>query len=183
VVAAVTRRPARAALFVGVLLFATSCSGGAPDASVEFDIEPLPGQPWTASGDLVDAGLLCPEGSRRHVALLDSDGTPLPADVFFRRVGEAFEQSAEAGGRFETDLLNEQEWTCADGSGSFTLLETIGESGEWRVVSGLGAYAGMTGEGTHSLVWAPAPSGPDDPPEGEVVGARFTGTVQLGSGG
>jgi hypothetical protein len=58
------------------------------------------------------------------------------------------------------------------------LLETTG-GGEWQVVGGTGAFAGMTGEGTSELVFAPAPEYPDDPPEGELLGERFTGAFYM----
>lgn len=161
-----------------MLLAVAGCSGGDPDTSIQFDGEFRPSQPWTATGELVDAGAMCPGGFRRLVGWFDADGMPLSADDFFTLVDEAA-TIAETGGRFETDLLNEQEWICADGSGSFTMMETIAETGEWRVVRGTGAYAAMTGHGTFAWVRAPAPSGPEDPPEGEPIAVRAEGTLEF----
>jgi hypothetical protein len=170
IVAAIT-----AALLVG------SCGDGEPDPAIRMYVEAAPGQPWVASGGLVDAGSVCPAGGRAIVQFSDRAGIALSFEEGVVR-GMEFAECMDAGGpgaQCDIDLRGEMEWTCADGSGSFRLLETTG-GGEWQVVGGTGAFAQMSGEGTSELVFAPAPENQDDPAEGEFLGERFTGTLDMG---
>jgi hypothetical protein len=144
------------------------CSGSSND--ITFTLEPVPTQPWTATGDLVDDGALCPDGRRRLVGMLDRSGDPLDPVVFFERLFEAADASM-SGEPVDPDILSEMEWTCADGSGSFTLREAFGE-GEWTVVGGTGAYTAMTGSGMGA--WEL------DPNDGSLMGITMTGTLGFG---
>jgi hypothetical protein len=143
------------------------CSGSSND--ITLTLEPVPAQPWSAVGDLVDAGDLCPDGRRRLVGMLDRSGETLEPMVFFERLFEAADASS-SGKAVDPDILSEMEWTCTDGSGSFTLRETFGE-GEWTVVGGTGAYAGLTGSGTGD--WETGPNG-------DLVGITMTGELSFG---
>jgi hypothetical protein len=114
---------------------------------VIFDMEPAPAQPWTASGELVDAGQMCPSGDRANVGLAFPDGSPMTIDQFLDLVDDA---EAAGGSPMDFDRTSWDEHRCSDGSGTFTIREegdnTSGQP-ELRgeVVSGTGSYANMTG--------------------------------------
>jgi hypothetical protein len=180
-VVAVSRRAVRIVASIVAASLVGSCGGGEPDTAILFEVQAVPGLPWIATGELVDAGSVCPAGGRAIVQFYDRAGTPLSFEEGTVR-GFEYAECMDAGGpgsECDVDLLGEMEWTCADGSGSFRLLETTG-GGEWQVAGGTGAFAVMTGEGTSELVFAPAPEHPDDPAEGELLGERFTGTLDMG---
>ena len=170
-------------LLTVIALLVGSCGDGEPDPAIRLEVEAAPGLPWVASGELVDVGSLCPEGGRAIVQFYDRAGAPLFFETGMVR-GMEYAECMDAGGpgaQCDVDLRGEMEWTCGDGSGSFRLLETTG-GGEWQVVGGTGAFAGMTGEGMSELVFAPAPEHPDDPVEGELLGERFSGTLHMAGG-
>ena len=133
------------ALGAGCLL--TSCSDETLDPTVIFDHQPIMAQPWTASGELVDAGLLCPSGDRQNTGLTYPDGTPMS-------IGESLEliKAAEAAGGSHWDVprIGWEEYVCDDGSGTFTLLEEVRAESPGRffgeITSGTGAYVNMAGD-------------------------------------
>lgn len=160
-----------------------ACSRTGPEGAIRFELEPVPAQPWVASGELVDAGAVCPEGSRRNAGLFAPDGTPITF--------AEFAELADAAGIpwEEMEVRSRQEWTCADGSGTITMMEVrppsfIAGSGSglamtWRVEGGIGAYAGAGGEGTFAYELAPSPTAAGDPPEGEIVAVVASGWLEM----
>jgi len=169
------RRQARFASWLAVGLMVTACSGGEPDGAVQFELEPIPAQPWIASGDLVEAGQVCEEGSRRNVGLAFPDGSPMTIEEFIALIDEA-----EASGLSpeDGDFSARTEWTCADGSGTFITLDKAGDGGRGQVVGGTGAFAGMTGELTTTFEYAPASSAAGPSGEGDPVAVHVSGTLQ-----
>lgn len=163
------------ALCLAIAVMLGGCAGE-PDGAIRFDMEPIPGQPWTADGELVDADMFCPEGSRRWVGVFHPDGTPMTWEEF----GSLMEAADPADG--EPDFFKGgQEYTCADGSGSFTMLEGMDVAAGWQVKDGTGAYAGMTGEGTGAFECSSPPAGADDPycEMSELIAVHLTGTVEM----
>ncbi len=136
---------ATAVLVIGLGLAA--CGSDSVDPTVIIEMEPAPAQPWTASGELVDAGELCPAGDRANVGLAFPDGSPMTVEQLMELYGEAW----DAGGSpMDVPRVGWEEYRCGDGSGTFTMREAYtpttaedGVSGE--VVKGTGAYVDMTG--------------------------------------
>ena len=138
--------PTVLALWVAAVLGLASCSDDTVDAVVVFDMEPTPGQPWVASGELVDAGRICPSGDRQIVGLSFPDGTPMTID----QLVELYEAAWETGGSpQDVARIGLEEYVCDDGSGTFTVSEAFNgnpaDPGTGEVVSGTGAYGGLTG--------------------------------------
>lgn len=140
-----TAMGATAALAIGLGLAA--CASDSIDPSVVIEMEPAPAQPWTASGELVDAGELCSSGDRANVGLAFPDGSPMTVEQLM----ELYEAAWEAGGSpLDVPRMGWEEYRCNDGSGTFTMREEVvatssedGVSGV--VVEGTGAYVDMTG--------------------------------------
>lgn len=136
-----------AAAVVTIGLGLAACGSDSVDPSVVIEMEPAPAQPWTASGELVDAGKLCPSGDRANVGLAFPDGSPMTMEEMF----ELYEAAWDAGGSpLDVPRMGWEEYRCSDGSGTFTMREEYvatsaedGVSGE--VVEGTGAYVAMTG--------------------------------------
>lgn len=128
----------------------SACSDETLDPMVLIDMEPIAAQPWTASGELVDAGQVCPSGDRANVGLFFPDGSPMTFEQFAGLVDEA---EAAGGSPLDFERTSLEEFRCSDGSGTFTILEeldtTTGQpelTGE--VISGTGSYANITGSCT-----------------------------------
>ncbi len=87
---------------------------------------------WTATGDSVDAGVMCPGGVQNHVGYLELDGSPLAPDEGFERLVEGLwdDPLSEV-----TDFLGLHQFTCADGSGSFHPRR---RRAQWRTLVGPG---------------------------------------------
>ena len=130
---------------------------------------------WTATGDLVDAGVMCPGGVQNHVGYLELDGSPLAPDEGFERLVEGLwdDPLSEV-----TDFLGLHQFTCADGSGSFTLVAEGRNGGPWSVREGTGAYAQLSGSGTLEIERQPSEE-PDTPPGGFPIATTFTGTIEI----
>ncbi len=136
-----------AALAVAMALGVSACSDDTLDPVVLFDMEPVAAQPWTASGELVDAGQVCSAGDRANVGLEFPDGTPMSFEQFAELADEA---EAAGGSPMDFDRVSLEEYRCADGSGTFTIGEEVDNtSGQpelrGEVVGGTGAYTEMTG--------------------------------------
>jgi hypothetical protein len=132
------------ALVVAILVTVVACSGGATEGSVEFEVHLVDGQAWTAAGSGVDDDLMCPAGRRQVVEYRDSQGTIAAEDILPRMM--------EAGdwepGDPIIDFRIVVQFTCANGSGSFTVEEIPFEGrGSWLLTVGTGAYTGLEGEG------------------------------------
>ncbi len=139
------------------VVIALGCLGGcgSGELSVEIAIDNLSGGAWEATGGAVDSQSFCVAGVSRWVTFLGLDGSELSFDEFADRLSIV----AAAGPDWQKviDHLLVVEYLCSDGSGSITLIEDQREPTSWRVISGRGAYAGMTGSG--SIVWDTTPIG------------------------
>jgi hypothetical protein len=137
---------AAATIAIGGLLVLTGCGDGALDSTVIFDHEPIMAQPWTASGDLVDAGLLCRSGDRQNTGLTHPDGTPMTIDESMELIEAAY---AAGGSHWDVPRIGWEEYVCDDGSGTFTLLEEVTEGSrqfDGEIAGGTGAYVNLTGD-------------------------------------
>ncbi len=137
-------------VIAAIALVVVACSSRDPDPSIQFIVETTPGQPWTAVGELVDAGVVCPGGGRRPVGFYDAVGNRMDPEAWFERFFEIID-AFERDEPYEPDIRGAMEFTCADGTGSFTIIEAPLGIGPWRVRDGTGAYQGMTGSGTSDL--------------------------------
>lgn len=137
---------ARLILGVALALLAASCGDDALDPVVIIDMESTEAQPWTATGELVEAGLICPSGDRENLYLTYPDGSPMPLDEMI----SLFEEAWAAGGSPEdVARIGTEEYVCNDGSGTFTMTEIVtGDPSDpmtGQVIRGSGAYVMMTG--------------------------------------
>ena len=127
-----------------LMLFAAPVQATTP-AEVQIRIEttvPSEGLPF---GPFTATGLVCPSGET--------------IDVFGRSVG------FESGNRLQ--ILVVKKFTCADGSGTFSLLfrvhitfQPFSDTFTWSVLDGTGAYARLHGSG--SGFGTPTPNGATD---------------------
>jgi hypothetical protein len=137
---------AAATIAIASVLALAGCSDDALDSTVIFEHEPIMAQPWTASGELVDAGLICPSGDRQNTNLMHPDGSSWTLEDNFAAI-----KAAENAGGSHWDVPRKgwEEYVCDDGSGTFTLLEEVteGSPGQFtgELISGTGAYADLTG--------------------------------------
>lgn len=147
-------------------------------ATIEVLEEEDPGGmgPFTVSGAAADDGIVCDAGDAMIVQLFDADtGEPPPWDPE------------------PTSLLVDWEFTCEDGSGTFTLQltqpahteedlarfmagagtgEIIDEGSTWETQSGTDAYATLQGEGTLTFEILD--------PSGRPSQATWVGTLSTG---
>ena len=130
---------------------------------------------WTGSGGSVDAGVICPGGVPNHIGFLELDGSPLAPDEGFERLVDGLwdDPLDEVA-----DFLALHQLTCADGSGSFTLVAEGRNGGPWSVREGTGAYAQLSGSGTLEIERQPSEE-PDTPPGGFPIAQTFTGTIEI----
>lgn len=171
-----TRTRTRTRTFAGLIVLsgvvATSCSSSADSDDVMIVIDD---SGWVASGGSVEAGVICPDGSMGLGSFLDLDGSPLTGVEGFDRIVEGFfddplDEVAE--------VIDLNEYTCADGSGSFTLMEEPRNGGPWSVQEGIGDYAGLQGSGTLEIERQPTDD-PDGPPGGLPRSRQLTGTIEI----
>ncbi|MDJ0664455.1 MAG: hypothetical protein QNJ75_07830 [Acidimicrobiia bacterium] len=142
----IRRRHAGAIIAVGLALLVGSCGNDALDPVVVFDLQPIEAQPWTATGELVDAGLLCSSGDREFLFVGYPDGSPMPVEEMMKLIDDAI----EAGGSHENVArIGRMEYVCDDGSGTFTMTERMtGDPADEitsEVTRGSGAYLMMSG--------------------------------------
>jgi hypothetical protein len=169
-----TMRPGKRT-FVGLVvlsgLIVTSCSGSAAGDDVTIVIDD---SGWAASGGSVDDGVICPRGSMVG-SFLDLDGSPLSRAEGFDRVVEGIwdDPLDEV-----VEVIDLSEYVCADGSGSFTLMEEPRNGGPWSVREGLGDYAELQGSGTLEIERQPTDD-PDGPPGGFPSSRTLTGTIEI----
>ncbi|MDJ0924124.1 MAG: hypothetical protein QNJ77_06135 [Acidimicrobiia bacterium] len=166
-----TQQRSRTALWVTAAGLLVACSG-APDPTVQFDMEIAPFQPWVATGELVDAGEVCPTGTRNNVGLAWPDGSPMTMEEWSNQVGPRVDEGM--GWREITEefqFLSWEEYICDDGSGTFTIKEESGEGGHGEVVESTGTYLGMTGDCTNTMEFDDA---------GEPIAAASTCNFDMG---
>lgn len=131
------------ALVIGLVL--GSCAAAVEESQSEFTVELQDGQAWMASGDAADSGVMCPAGGRRSLWIETTEGRVLTT----YEIATIFRKAKAT--KVDPDIVFVVEWTCADGSGSFTIREDAGTS-TWTITSGRGAYRYMTGNGDFSFV-------------------------------
>jgi hypothetical protein len=116
-----------------LLSFCIACSGQPQALHIEVtEVITSDGEPFNASGPAVDNNLICPSGTVSDVNV---------------------SQSGSSQGAFSHfDVL--KKFDCADGSGTFDIemkvkLEdaTGNTTASWKLVSGSGNYANLSGEG------------------------------------
>ena len=161
-----------------VVLAAVALVGGTAGCAGSDDRDELTmvadGEGWVASGGSVDAGVMCPGGRHHGLGYLELDGSPLaPAEGFERQIEAIWADPPDVVATF----LAVYEFTCDDGSGSFTLVGEYRDGGKWSVDEGIGAYTDVSMSGTLEVQRHP-PSGPDDPPGGMVYGSQFDGVIE-----
>jgi hypothetical protein len=135
------RAVAALAMWPAMTWVGVGCDGEPADRSVIVRVDLERAQRWSASGDLVDRGGLCPAGTRHVLDAIDADTG--------RRLAtrEEVELLADAiAGPGEVPVVWTVEHTCTDGSGSFVTRENW-DADEWSVESGTGAYRRLEGAG------------------------------------
>ena len=139
-----------------VLVIAAGCSSSEP---LGFDLaRPMapPPVPVTISGDAVDEGVACSEGTFVDFHMEDMDGNTAVMDEW----GKDFEDAMDGG--TVAEVMNHAIIECSDGSGTITLIEhvrfdfaeidmgTFGQgqvnTGSWTL-EGTGDYESLTGSG------------------------------------
>jgi len=132
----------------GAVLVASSCGGDvstASEGSAEIVVDLERNDRWTAAGSFVDDGLLCARGARYLVTRFDPD----TGRTVWQWVLEDKEE-ARSGPTDPLDVVFVREYSCDDGTGSFT-VEEYPPDRTWTVVSGTGAYSSMVGQGSFSV--------------------------------
>lgn len=124
-----------------------------PEVETVIEIDIMSGNTWSAAGPAVDDGTICASGRHWTVGFRDVDGvTELSRDEYVRRLQQAIESDgASIGYTWETEM------SCADGSGTITVLERppagpgdVVADG-WVVLSGTGRYVAVEGSGSAEL--------------------------------
>ena len=168
------------ALFPAIGAIGASCSTS--DDSNELTMW-VDDSGWTASGGAVDAGIMCPGGVAQSVGHLELDGSPLAPEEAYDRIVEAI--FADPPDVIAT-LLGLEEFTCNDGSGSFTVMMEARNGGPWSVSEGTGAYSDASMSGTIEIERlpvddpdSPLADDPDPPPAGWPLGSHLTGTIEI----
>ncbi len=116
-------------------------SSTAWDGEVTFRVDLEAAQRWTATGDPVDRGDMCPRGTRQVLHAVDAvTGEPLRVSEEVEIIAETIER------RIQPPVVWTTEHTCTDGSGSFVSTENWAAA-TWTVESGTGAYRDLRGEG------------------------------------
>lgn len=154
----------RIVLIAALLLSAAACSSTS-EFAVEFTVTEIPeaelnqidggcsgtgtppciGWAFTATGEAVDEGVVCPAGDVWWLGNETPDGDPLPDDQIAAQV--------DAGEIFP--IVTTHDYECADGSGIIDLKNTINfdpaalamDSATWSIDSGTGSFANLTGSG------------------------------------
>ena len=160
-------------LLLASLAACSSASDGARDFELTVDLQR--GALWQATGDAVDEGIICAQGTRVFIGWLDAeDGRELSFREWWQRV-RALQELEDFEHLIDYHIVVEH--SCSDGSGSFTFLEDT-RGGGWHVVDGRGAYTTLSGTGTATGVFEP-PTEPDHPPGGIPVRVDIVGELQL----
>ena len=117
------------------------------------------GQPFTATGAAVDAGLVCSDGTMDLLGFESMEGDERSEGDW----ADMFDSALESNGVAE--MFENQTWTCAAGDGSFTLtthnrldfavfaFEGQQDIGTWEITEATDALEDLTGSGTATLDW------------------------------
>lgn len=118
-----------------LILMTVSMASAAPPPNVHIEVPEVigvNGDPFTASGAAVTAGVLCAAGSVDDLSVISSGSGAGPLAIL--RVDKRF--------------------TCEDLSGTFDIRmivrldeATDSTTANWKIVGGTGAYAGLHGSG------------------------------------
>jgi hypothetical protein len=123
---------------LALLLLAVTATGVAAAAPLNMHIEVpeligVNGDPFTASGAAVSAGVLCPSGTVDDLSVTASG----------------------SGGGTYTILHAHKRFYCSDASGTFDVKmvvrldnTTLDTTATWRIIGGTGAYVGLRGSGS-----------------------------------
>jgi hypothetical protein len=136
---------------LSLLVLAAGCSSGASEGDIAFETVFSPSTDasvWTATGEAIDDGLLCPSAAGILEGFEDEDGVARTEDDFASLVG--------TGEPFVSVSVDSM--TCDDGSGDFTLrfINEVDPSrpegtqivaSTWTITGGSG-YDTTSGEGT-----------------------------------
>jgi hypothetical protein len=136
------------------------CSSGDSFAvELSHGQEHIPDKPFQATGGGVDEGALCSSGTMNEVRLESIDGDAIVEEDW----ADMFDSAMDTGGVAEMTVS--QEWTCDDGSGTFSIkfhnkfdfaiFEFQGQQdvGSWEIDQGTGSYSDLTGSGDVTLDW------------------------------
>lgn len=160
-------------LLVAVLMALGSCSSSEPMPVEITGPVGVPDTPSTVTGQAVDEGVVCPAAMFEELRYEDADGKVLNDD----ETAQAMQIEMETGEM--VIAVQYVQWTCSDGSGSFTTatrskiplrdmdFEGVNEAADWEVDGGTGDYENLTGSGTVTV----------DFPNGTVV---YAGELQSG---
>jgi hypothetical protein len=137
----------RVLMWLTVAVVIASCSFGSESVDVAFE-QVLDGSTgtsvWSASGEAIDTGLLCPTATSVFGGFEDEDGNPRTAQEFGTLWGRT-DRLVTVG----VHLM-----TCVDGSGEFTLriINVVEPSLEraWTITGGSG-YDNLEGDGEGEL--------------------------------
>ena len=137
----------RVLVWLTVAVVIASCSLGSESVDVAFE-QVLDGSTgtsvWSASGEAIDTGLLCPTATSVFGGFEDEDGNPRTAQEFGTLFGRS-DRLVTVG----VHLM-----TCVDGSGEFTLriINVVEPSLEraWTITGGSG-YDNLEGDGEGEL--------------------------------
>lgn len=132
----VTRKSVGLLLTLAVILTVfTTVVAAAPPSAVHLEVSELigsSGEPFTASGEAVDAGILCPSGTVDDLSVVAKGSPSAPYTI----------------------LLVNKVFNCGDESGTFDVQLTVRldnsthyTTASWRLVGGTQAYAGLHGNG------------------------------------
>lgn len=146
----------RLVLLMLVAVVLGSCSSSDPQA---FDLaQPMAAPPvaFTISGEAVEKGTVCPDGTFIHVRMEDMDGNEVSDEDWMEMFDTAFATNSVA------EIMSFQEFECGDGSGTITVANhvrfdfavldaedlTQGQTkhGTWTL-EGTGDYESLTGSG------------------------------------
>ena len=166
--------PIAAACLVVSTVASCSSSGDGDDLVIVAD-----DSGWTASGGSVDARVMCPEGKQHQIGYLELDGSPLAPHEGFERLVDGIQDDPLDE---VADFLGLHEFTCADGSGSFTVVAEGRNDGPWSVSEGTGGYTNLQASGTLEIERRLSDE-PDSPPGGLPGGMPhdmiFTGVIEI----
>ena len=137
----------RVLMWLTVAVVIASCSFGSESVDVAFE-QVLDGSTgtsvWSASGEAIDTGLLCPTATGVFGGFEDEDGNPGTAQEF----GTLFGRSDRLV------IVGVHLMTCVDGSGEFTLrvINVVEPSFEaaWTITGGSG-FDNLEGDGEGEL--------------------------------
>lgn len=137
-----------------MLVALAACSSSEPKALdfvdyMDPDVSSVP-----VSGAAVDDGIVCEQGTLDRIRMEDMDGNLVSEEESVANWDAALNSGAVL------DVMLHDEFSCSDGSGSFTIVThnvvqpsvldfaAANDVGTWKIDGGTGAYEKLIGEGT-----------------------------------